>query len=155
MCLLSFYIGGENMRNNPMVKPMYETMRRDVKMTIDKVGEEVVFEWTEMVGGVWNEVYEIWEGGVMEKKYYKEMGIGKVYWYKEDLIEVEYGKLNVGDCIVRFPYDSPLFDVLRGKHNVVFVYKNQRFAFNSPFDIGDSVQGHLVCKIVRGTKSTE
>lgn len=141
--------------NNPMQKPMWKVLRDDMNTMIDKTGKTVVFEWKEVEGGVWNEVYETWEGGKEVKKTYSEICSGKIIWYKEDLLTTEYGRMNVGDCILRFRYDSSIFDILRNKRDVVFTFENQRFSFNSPFDIGDEVNDKLYSKIIRGVKATE
>lgn len=133
-------------------KSTIQLFRDDMQLNIEREGNDVTFEWLERVGAVWNPTYEVWEGGTEEQKSYTERCIGKIIDYKEDIMESEFARYNVGECILRFVYDSPVFDVLKDKSGIVFIYQNQRFKIDSPFYTGDMVDNQFYSLIMRGVK---
>lgn len=152
MSYLSFLFMGGIFMSLRRKKSTVQLFRDDIKQNIEREGSNVVFEWTEVTGATWNETYEVWEGGQETKQFYHERGIGKIVDYKEDIMEEEFARFNVGECIVRFPYDSNIFDVLSGKSDVTFVYQGQRFKIDSPMYTGDMIDNSFYALIVRGVK---
>ena len=133
-------------------RSMLEKFRDDVIFNIEQDGSDVTFEWTELTGATWNDVYEVYKGGTPVAKSYTERCIGKIIDYKEDYMEAEFARFNVGECILRFAYDSPLFSTLEGKGDVTFAYQGQRFKIDSPLFTGDMYNNAFYSCIVRGVK---
>lgn len=137
-----------------MRKARIDVLRNDLKMSILEDGDTVTFVWKENTGGVWNETYQVLEGGVETDVEHKIKGIGKVVDYKEDEMEYEYGRVRVGQCIVRFPYDTNLTPIMN-KEGVRFIFKGQRWKIDSPLGIGDNYADQLFSLIVQGVKSLD
>lgn len=129
-------------------------LRRDISEMIDMDGDVVTFEWIEKEGAVWNETYEVWEGGTDVLKSLSEKGIGKVVTHAEDVMEYEWGRVAVGDCIVRFKHD---FDIenLKDKEGLRFVYKGRKWKPDSKLGIGDWISGGMTCKLLKGVKAVD
>ena len=137
-----------------MKKDRLTLMRDDLKRMIEEDGDTVAFMFTEIVGGTWNETYEIWEGGVETEVTHAIRGLGKVVDYAEDEMEYEYGRIGVGDCVIRFPWDTDLTPIL-GKEGVRFLFKGQRWKLDSPLGIGDSYNDNLYSLAIKGVKSSD
>lgn len=129
-------------------------LRDDLERMILDDGDTVTFMWKEITGGVWNETYEVWEGGEETEKTYEIMGLGKVVDYAEDEMEYEYGRIRVGDAIVRFPWDADMSPIL-DKEGVRFLYKGQRWKIDSPIDVGDTLNNNLYSIAIKGVKSSD
>lgn len=136
-----------------MKRERIDMMRDDLKHIIEENGDIVTFIWIEKTGGVWNDTYEVWEGGSDEEKTYKLRGIGKVVDYKEDELEYEYGRIGVGECIVRFGWDDDLSPI-KNKSGLRFLYKGQKWQIDSPIGVGDSLRDEMYSLILKGVKST-
>lgn len=137
-----------------MKKSRIDVLRDDLKFVVDQDGDTVTFVWKEMSGGTWNETYQAQEGGVETPKEYKLKGIGKVVDYKEDEMEYEYGRIRVGQCIVRFPFDADLSPIM-DKEGVRFLYKGQRWKIDSPLGIGDVHGDEQFSLILQGVKASD
>lgn len=129
-------------------------LRDDMKELIRTDGDTVVFEWQEMTGGTWNETYEVWEGGEEERKTHSIKGLGRVVDYKEDEMEYEYGRVGVGEALIRFAYDTDLSPIM-GKEGIRFIYKGQRWKIDSPLGIGDTFNDNLYSIVIKGVKATD
>jgi len=130
-----------------------KTMSADVKMMTEE-GDTVTFEWKEVVGGTWNETYEVWEGGIEITKTLQQKGFGRVVDYAEDEMEYEWGRVAVGDCLIRFPVDFNI-EQFNDKTDLRFIYKGQRWKPDSPLGVGDWVNDQQVTKILKGVKSLD
>lgn len=138
-----------------MRKRRIDVIRNDLKRMIEEDGDTVTFTWTEITGGTWNPTYEIWEGGTEEEKTYSLKGIGKVVDYKEDQMETEYGRIDVGQCIVRFPYDSNHVNVIKNKSNVSFWFRSQKWKIDSNLEYGEFYDDQRYSFVLIGVKSTK
>jgi hypothetical protein len=144
-------------RKNPLRKGISDKssrIRSDMERLIVVDGDTVTFQWKERVGAVWNETYEVWEGGTVEKKELAVAGLGKVVDYAEDEMEYEWGRVAVGDCLIRFPYD---FDIeqFNDKEELRIVYKGQRWRPDSALGVGDWFNNKLISKLLKGVKSLD
>lgn len=137
-----------------MKKDRIDVLRDDLNYLIQGDGDTVTFTWTEMEGGTFNETYKVWEDGVETPKEFKIKGLGKIVDYKEDEMEYEYGRVQVGQCLVRFPWDTDLAPIT-GKEGVRFTYKGQRWVIDSPLGIGDSHGDEMFSLIVQGVKALD
>lgn len=128
--------------------------RSDIIENINVDGDTVTFEWKERIGATWNETYEVWEGGTVEAVNEMVRGIGKVVDYKEDEMEYEWGRVAVGDCLIRFPYD---FDIekFNEKMELRFIYKGQRWKPDNPLGVGDWINDNIISKILKGVKTLD
>ena len=122
-------------------------------MVIDD-GDTITFEWIERVGATWNETYEVWEGGTMSTVTKDVQGLGRVVDYAEDEMEYEWGRIAVGDCLIRFPYD---FDIeqFNDKDNLRFIYKGQRWKPDSALGIAETFNDEPFSKLLKGVKSLD
>ena len=141
-------------RRRKMIKDRIDLLRDDIKNLIETDGDTVVFEWHEMTGGTWNETYEVWEGGKEERQTYSIRGLGRVVDYKEDEMEYEYGRIGVGEALIRFAYDTDLSPIMN-KEGVRFIYKGQRWKIDSPLGIGESYNDNLYTVTIKGVKATD
>lgn len=137
-----------------MKRDRIDILRDDLNLLINSDGDTVRFVWTEREGGYFNEVYGVYEGGREVEKELKIKGLGKVVDYKEDEMEYEYGRIRVGECIVRFPWDADLSPII-GKEGVKFYYKGQKWTIDSPLDIGDTYGDERYSIVVLGVKSVD
>lgn len=137
-----------------MKRDRIELLRDDLAQMIEDDGDTVNFVWKEMSGGVWNETYEVWEGGVEAEKSYKIKGLGKVVDYAEDEMEYEYGRVRVGDSFLRFPWDADLTPIME-KEGVRFIFKGQRWKIDSPIGIGDVYADNLYSLSIKGVKTND
>jgi hypothetical protein len=137
-----------------MKKDRITVLKDDLKTLVELDGETVTFVWQEMSGGTYNEVYGVWEGGELTPKEHKVRGLGKVVDFKEDEMEYEYGRIRVGECIVRFPYDVDLTPIFN-KEGVRFMFKGQRWKFNSEIGIGDTHDDQQYSILILGVKSVD
>lgn len=137
-----------------MKRDRIDMLRDDLDRLIQTDGDTVVFKWVEVTGGTWNETYETWEGGTETEMSHTLKGIGKVVDYAEDEMEYEYGRISVGDCIIRFPWDAN-FEPIMGKEGVRFIYKGQRWRVDSTIGVGDAYSDEYYSMIVKGVKSSD
>lgn len=137
-----------------MKKSRIDVLRDDLQFMVQEDGDSVIFQWKEITGGVWNETYEVWEGGTEEEKTYTIRGIGKIVDYAEDEMEYEYGRVGVGECVVRFAWNADLSPIM-GKEGVRFMYRNQRWKIDSPLGLGDTYNDNLYSLAIRGVKSSD
>lgn len=129
-------------------------MINDVIKMAEEDGDTVTFEWKERVGATWNETYEVWEGGAVTTATYTTKGFGKVVDFAEDEMEYEWGRVAVGDCLIRFPID---FDIeqFSNKEELRFTYKGQRWKPDNKLGVGDWLENHQVSKILKGVKTLD
>lgn len=128
-----------------------DDMRDDIIYLCETEGETVTFYWTESEGATYNEIYQVWEGGTEIEKTVEFKGIGKVVDYKEDEMEYEWGRVLVGQCLIRLPYDSDV-ESLNDKQNIYFIYKGAKWKLDNSLGIGDWHEGKLISKILKGVK---
>lgn len=131
-----------------------KAMRDDIEKMVGDDGDTITFEWKERVGAVWNPIYEVWEGGEITKKTMEVVGIGKVVDYAEDEMEYEWGRVSVGDCLIRFPYSFNI-EQLNDKQELRFLYKGQKWKPDSALGIGDWLNNQIVSKILKGVKAID
>lgn len=137
-----------------MKRDRVDLLRDDLKKMIQEDGDTVTFIWTEVAGGTWNETYEVWEGGTPTEMTHSIRGIGKVVDYAEDEMEYEYGRIGVGECVIRFPWDTDLTPILN-KDKVRFLYKGRRWRIDSPLGVGDSYADNQYSVAIKGVKSSD
>jgi len=137
-----------------MKRERIDMLRDDLKQMIQDDGDTVIFQWTEVTGGTWNETYEVWEGGTETTMSHTLRGIGKIVDYAEDEMEYEYGRVSVGNCIIRFAWDANLTPII-GKSGVRFIYKGQRWRTDSTIGVGDSYNDNLYSLVVLGVKASD
>ncbi|QJT70408.1 hypothetical protein [Microcystis phage MaeS] len=137
-----------------MKKQRIDVLRDDLKHVVSEDGDTVTFTWEETTGGTYNEVYKVWEGGIKQTIEHKIKGIGKVVDYKQDIMEYEYARIGVGECIVRFPHDVNLAPVM-GKEGVHFLYKGEKWKLDSPLGIGDSYNDMFYSLSIKGVKAND
>lgn len=126
-------------------------MRFDIELQCQTDGDIVTFHWIELEGATWNPVYETWEGGTKIEKTKEFKGIGKVVAHKEDEMEYEWGRLSVGQCLIRLPYDADV-ESLNDKQNLYFTYKGANWKMDNDLGVGDWHEGELISKILKGVK---
>lgn len=131
-----------------------ETSRHDIAELARIDGDIVTFEWSEREGAVWNELYECWEGGEEQKVTLEIKGLGKVIEYKEDEMEYEWGRVHLGECLIRFPYDFAI-EELNEKEGLRFRYKNQWWKVDSDLGVGDWCEGEIISKMLKGVKDND
>lgn len=137
-----------------MKRSRVELIRDDLNKMIEEDGNTVTFTWKEITGGVWNEAYEIFEGGTETEKTFEIKGLGRVVDYAEDEMEYEYGRIKVGDCYVRFPWDADLSPIMN-KEGIRFLYKGQRWKLDSDLDVGESLGDEMYSILIKGVKATD
>lgn len=128
-------------------------VRKDMVRLIDRDGDTVTFNWTEHTGATWNETYEIWEGGEETPMNLEAKGLGKVVPYREDIMEYEWGRVQVGECLIRFPVS---FDIeqFKDKTDVLFKYKGQTWKIDSPLGVQEYYMEEPLCKMLKGVKTS-
>lgn len=129
-------------------------LQNDITDMVAEDGDTVTFEWIERVGAVWNDIYEVWEGGTETKMTQDVYGLGKVVDYAEDEMEYEWGRVAVGDCLVRFPYNFNI-EQFKDKESLRFIYKGQRWKPDSPLGVGETFNDVVISKLLKGVKSLD
>ena len=133
---------------------LHESIAFDLNNMIENDGSTITFEWKEVTGGTWNPTYEVWEGGTEEILTLEQKGIGRVIDYAEDEMEYEWGRVSVGDCIVRFDDDFNI-EQLKDKEHLRFIYKGQRWKPDSTLGVQEYYGDRPFCKILKGVKSLD
>ncbi|WP_257064276.1 hypothetical protein [Priestia megaterium] len=129
-------------------------IQSDLEDMITSDGDTITFEWTERTGATWNETYEVWEGGTTTTMTQDVRGLGRVVDYAEDEMEYEFGRIAVGDCLIRFPIS---FDIeqFEDKTDLRFIYKGQRWKPDSPLGVGETFSDVPFSKLLKGVKSLD
>lgn len=129
-------------------------IRNDINSMIEMDGDTVTFTWKETTGAVWNSTYEVWEGGTIENKSLEVRGIGKTVDYVDDEMEYEYGRIEVGECIVRFPYDFDLSQ-FGDKEELRFIYKQRKWRIDGSLNWVEKINNQVFAKVIKGVRSLD
>jgi len=143
-----------NLRRTAYPDSVKDTVIRDVESLINRDGGTVTFEWIEVVGGVWNEDYEVWEGGEEKTLTMDVKGLGKVVDYKEDIVEYEWGRIGVGEALIRFSINFNI-EQFANKEQLRIIYKGQRWRVDSPLGVCEYYRDDPYCKFLKGVKAVD
>jgi hypothetical protein len=128
-----------------------EILRKDFISMVRKEGQTLIFSWKETTGGTWNPTYEIWEGGTETTETHQIKGVGKVVDYKENQMETEFGRIDVGECIVRFPHDVD-FEPIKNREDLRFSFQGQNWRLDLPLGVGDMYGDDYFTRVIKGVK---
>ena len=131
-----------------------DTFRNDLKQIVDYDGSTIVFSWTEITGGVWNETYEIWEGGTETQMTHSIRGLGKVVKTSDEVVEYEWGRIEQGQVLIRFPYDADLSQ-FEGKTNLRFYFLGRKWQLDSPLNAASYHNDEIYAKYIKGIKALD
>ena len=131
-----------------------ELIINDLNKMIENDGSTVTFTWIEVTGGVWNPTYEVWEGGTETEYTLEQKGLGRVVDYEEDEMEYEWGRVSVGDAVIRFDVNFDI-DVLKDKTDLRFIYKGQKWKPDSTLGVMEYQGDISYCKILKGVKAID
>jgi len=131
-----------------------DTVSKDIKGLIIRDGSELKFTWSEWEGAEWNDTYDVWEGGKKVERYWKLKGLGKVLSHKEDIMEYAWGRVAVGDCIVRFSLDDDI-SKLKEVDQLRFTFKDQKWRVDSPLGVKEYYGDTPYCFVIKGVKAVD
>ena len=133
---------------------MAELIKDDLAQMINRDGSTVTFVWYEITGGTWNPTYETWEGGTKTEFTLEQKGLGRVVDYEEDEMEYEWGRVSVGDAVIRFDVGFDI-EALQDKTDLRFIYKGQKWKPDSTLGVMEYQGDTPYCKILKGAKSID
>lgn len=137
-----------------MKRSFPELLKDDMELLINLTYDTITFQWTETEGGYWDDIYETWIGGEEKIKELETKGMGKVVSHKEDEMEYEFGRVSVGECIVRFPVSFKI-EELSDKNNMRFIFKGQKWKPDSKFGVGEYFNDVMYSKLLKGIKAVD
>lgn len=129
-------------------------IKEDFSNMVNEDGSTITFEWTERTGGTYNEIYDLYEGATETKQTLSVKGVGEIVRHKEDIMEYEFGRVEVGECFIRFKYDFNLIQ-FKGKDDLRFIYLGQKWKVDSPLGLGDIYADEYWCKYIKGVKAID
>ncbi|PLR69103.1 hypothetical protein [Bacillus sp. UMB0893] len=129
-----------------------DTFRNDLKKMVEYDGSTITFEYMDSVCKVYNEIYEVCEEYEDAPVIVEVRGIGKVIKSSEDEVEMEWGRLSVGTCLITFPYDADL-SKFEGKTNLRFYFLGRKWALDSPLNAASYHNDEIYSRYIKGIKA--
>jgi hypothetical protein len=133
-------------------KETLDMVRDDFDKMLEDDGSEVIFTYIEREGATWNEAYKMWEGGTEEEKTITTKAVGRILDFRENKMEYEFGRISVGDAVIRFRYDFEL-DQMLGKERLRIFFNGQTWILDSSVEWFDFYAGQPICRAIRGYKA--
>jgi len=131
-----------------------DTFRDDLKQIVEYDGSTIRFEYVDRVCTVYNEIYEVCEVYEDTPVTVGIRGLGKVISSTEDEVEYEWGRVPVGSCLIRFPYDANLSQ-FEGKTNLRFYFLGRKWQLDSPLNATSYHNDEIYAKHIKGIKALD
>ncbi|MCM3704808.1 hypothetical protein M3205_03630 [Cytobacillus firmus] len=135
-------------------KSTLQTFRDDLKKIVEYDGSTIQFEYVDRVCKVYNEIYEVCEEYEDTTVKVGIRGIGKVIKTNDEIVEYEWGKVEQGQVLIRFPFDADLSQ-FEGKTNLRFYFLGRKWQIDSPLNAASYHNDEIYAKYIKGIKALD